>query len=202
MSEGEAAVVKTLHPKLRLVNSLTIAGGIGLLCLSIYPGFAIGCWLVLAYPLILFLGLFWLFIVIRAAPKPWGRGAAIPLTQILMAPVMVCATYAALKLYIPRRIAFRASMNSFAKQLPNAPAPDRHEVPLGKWLGLYHVDQFASDKRGGIYFRTGTAADMIDTYSYGFVYRPNLYGSPFGNAYYVIRPITKDWYWFQANNDW
>jgi len=71
-------------------------------------------------------------------------------------------------------------------------------------LGIYHVDEWASDQRGGVYFRTGTGPDGIgpDTMSYGFVYRPNREGSPFGASHYMVRRLGGDWYWFRASNDW
>jgi len=77
-------------------------------------------------------------------------------------------------------------------------------VPLDRWLGIYHVDEWASDQRGGVYFRTGTGPDGIgpDTMSYGFVYRPNREGSPFGASHYMVRRLGGDWYWFRASNDW
>ena len=39
--------------------------------------------------------------------------------------------------------------------------------------------------------------------SYGFAYRPNRQGSPFGAARYgVWRLSGSDWYWFRASDDW
>jgi hypothetical protein len=200
MTEGEAVVAKP-HQALRVVNLLTIFGGIGLLTLSLWPGFLIGCFLLLAYPLIFILGLFWLFLVIRAAPKPWGRGIAIPLRQILIAPILVCTTYALLRYYVPRRIAFRVHLIQFENQLPAASATTQ-PVQLNRWLGIYRVDEIRHDPRGGVYFRTGIGSDGIDQMSYGFVHRPNQQGTPFGRKLYIYRRLTADWYWFQASDDY
>src|SRR5688572_24719550 len=96
MNEGEPVVARKSHRALRVVNILTLLGGVGLLALSIWPGFVIGCFLALAYPAIALLGLMWLFIVIRAVPKPHGRGMPIPPRQMLLAPTIVFITYASL----------------------------------------------------------------------------------------------------------
>ncbi len=37
--------------------------------------------------------------------------------------------------------------------------------------------------------------------SYGFVYRPNPEGTPFGNAGYRYSYVVGDWYCFSASND-
>ena len=184
---------------LRVVNWLTVLGAALLLLLSLWPGFIVGCFLVLAYPLIFGLGLMWLVLVYlgtRAkAHSPLGARA------VLVAPVVVCMTYASLRYYVPRRIAFAACRGQFEKHLaaaqagtPSAPA----------WMGIYRVDECRADERGGVYFRTGTTADGIgpDTLSYGFAYKPNTNGSPFGAARYRAYPLLGDWYWFQASNDW
>jgi len=198
MNEAETAVVPLRNQSMLRINILCIIGGLGLLILSIYPGFVSRWFIILALPLIGALGLAWCIILIRAAS---GKRPPIPPLEILFAPIVVCLTFALLRYYIPRRIVFRAHQSAFERSLASAPAPGKL-APLNKWLGLYHVDSIAADPRGGIYFRTSTSADMIDTYSYVFASSPNDEGSTFGNAYYVIRPITRDWYWFQTNNDW
>jgi len=201
MNEGETVVVSKSHRALRAVNTLTLLGGIGLLTLSVWPGFVIGCFLSLAYPAIALLGLAWLLIVIRAVPKPYGRGTPIPLLQILIAPIMVCSTYALLKFYIPRRIAFVAHISQFEQRLTSA-ATTTQPIALNRWLGIYRVDQIRHDIRGGVYFRTGIGADGIDQMSCGFVHQPNPEGSPFGRKYYIYRPLAGDWYWFEASDDY
>ena len=200
MNEGESGSRKSSQ-SLQVVNVCTLIGGVGLLTLSLWPGYVIGCLLFLAYPLIALLVVVWLFIVIRALPKPAGRGERILLRQMLFAPVIVCVTFFLLVFYIPRRVAFRLCMGQFERQLNGNPAASQ-PVAMNRWLGIYRVDEIGADPRGGVYFRTGTAADMIDTISYGFAHHPNSGGSPFGNANYRLHPIAPGWYWFETSNDW
>jgi hypothetical protein len=77
--------------KLRVVNWLTVAGGVLLLLLSLWPGFVVGCFLVLAYPLIFALGVAWLVVVIYGT----RRTASPPLhaRAVLVAPLMVSMTF-------------------------------------------------------------------------------------------------------------
>lgn len=62
----------------------------------------------------------------------------------------------------------------------------------------------ATDPRGGVFFRVHTQPDEygVDTTSTGYAFQPNRQGTPFGNTSYRLSPITTDWYWFTANNDW
>jgi hypothetical protein len=116
---------------------------------------------------------------------------------------VVVLTYGLLKFYVPRRIAFRAVRGGFEQYVPSAVVSGRRGAPLDRRIGIYHVDQYAADPRGGVYFRTGSAADGLgpDTMSYGFAYRPNGEGTPFGRAAYLVRPLGGEWYWFQASDD-
>ena len=60
------------------------------------------------------------------------------------------------------------------------------------------------DSRGGLYFRTLSAGDGLgpDVISYGFCYRPNSEGLPFGAACYSLSRLSHDWYSFAASNDY
>ena len=66
---------------------------------------------------------------------------------------------------------------------------------------MYYVDRFAADLRGGLYFRTRSSPDGFYTYrmTYGFCYRPNREGSPFGDGKYALAHVVGDWYAFQAS---
>jgi len=70
-------------------------------------------------------------------------------------------------------------------------------------LGVYDVDRYAADPRGGVYFRTHFGVDGIqpDITSSGFAYRPNPEGTPFGSAGYHYSQIDGDWYVFSASTD-
>ena len=204
-SAVDAALARTPSPPLRLlgpVNLLTAFGGVLLLVLSVWPGFVVGCFLVLAYPLIGLLGLAWCAVVFRrvvAGGPPLSRR---DVRRVLVAPLMVCVTYAALRFYIPRRVAFAVVCPEFARHVAAAPVSESG-VPLDRRLGIYRVDEYATDARGGTYFRTGYTADGIgpDRLSYGFAHRPNGAGSPFGAARYRVWRLSRDWYWFRASDD-
>lgn len=186
---------------LRIVNSITIAGGAVLLLLSLWPGFGVGSWLVLAYPLIFALGLTWLVVVVLGTRK--NLQSLLAARAALVAPIVVCLTYAMLRYYVPRRIAFAACRGQFERHLQAAPLSGAN-ARLNRRLGIYRVDEFAADPRGGIYFRTGQAGDGLgpDTLRYGFAKKPNRDGTPFGSARYRACRMFGDWYWFQASNDW
>lgn len=185
---------------LRDINYTTIAGGFGLLLLSVWPGYVVGCWLIFAYPLTLALGVAWCFVVWRGT----RRKAASPVTAraVLVAPIVVCITYALLVLYVPRRVVFAAFAGQFEAHVAGAPV-GRPAKPLNERLGIYQVDEYAADPRGGVYFRTGWTGDGIgpDRLSFGFAYRPNTEGSPFGSKYYAPRRLFGQWYWFKASDD-
>jgi hypothetical protein len=124
---------------------------------------------------------------------------------VLIAPVLVCTTFAMLRYYVPRRVGFLAHERAFERLLPSAPSAGASTpTPLGRRVGIYSVDEWATDLRGGVYFRTGTGPDGLgpDTMSYGFAHQPNRQGSPFGAAHYAVRRLFGDWYWFRASNDW
>jgi hypothetical protein len=199
--ERRAGRPSRMRGAMRGVNALTLAGGALLLVLSLWPGFVVGCLLVLAYPVILALGITWLVVVILGT----RRDVAPPVTAraAILAPVVVCVTYVLLAYYVPRRIAFAACAGQFDRYVASAPGGGM-PVRLGRWLGIYYVDEYAADPRGGVYFRTGTTGDGIgpDVLSYGFAYRPNRQGTPFGAARYSIYRLHGDWYWFRASDDW
>lgn len=67
-------------------------------------------------------------------------------------------------------------------------------------IGIYHVDEIAAEKRGGIYFRISRGGFMLSEDSVGFVYRPNPEGSPWGDERYWLMPIDQDWSVFGASS--
>jgi hypothetical protein len=185
------------------INIVTVVGAIVLLVMSLWPGTLRGCVALLALPCIALLGLAWLLTASRTLPPPWGTSARVSLGSIVVAPILVGTTLVTLVFYIPRRIVFIPCEPRFEQMLPSAPPADTRAA-LGRRLGIYHVDEWATDARGGVYFRTGTGPDGIgpDTMSYGFAYQPNRAGSPFGASRYMIRRLFGDWYWFRASDDW
>jgi hypothetical protein len=104
---------------------------------------------------------------------------------------------------IPRKLAFILSRPAFQRYAATAPVYEYDGEAAGRLFGVYYVDLYAADPRGGVYFRTHAGPDGIgpDTMSYGFVYRPNPKGTPFGNSGYRYSHVVGDWYCFSASND-
>jgi hypothetical protein len=130
-----------------------------------------------------------------ARTRPWGR----------LAMLVSLASFALLVGGVPRRAAFWWSRPAFEALVANAPVDGYAQFggAVAGWVGLYHVDRYAVDRRGGVYFRTHSGPDGIgpDTMSYGFAYRPNAVGSPFGRAGYRVSRLAGDWYVFRASDD-
>ncbi|MHC4741530.1 MAG: hypothetical protein ACYS8Z_06455 [Planctomycetota bacterium] len=103
---------------------------------------------------------------------------------------------------IPLRTAFCLCKSSFEEYLEEDPIESSMFSPINKRLGIWNVDRYEKDPRGGAYFRIGTGHDLVDQLSYGFVFMPNREGTPFGNAKYVLIWITGDWYCFGVSNDY
>lgn len=178
-----------------------------LLVISIYPGALdkLLFWGVLAaivsIPTIGLVGVIFLIVfmrrgVLKRLKLPWR-------TIVAMTTIVFISTLL-LTFYVPRRLAFMASRSAFESFLPQASQLHNQPIALNRKLVFYHVDTYARDARGGVYFRVySTGAGLgPDLMSYGFVYQPNLKGSPFGAAGYQLFPLSQDWYWFQASNDW
>jgi hypothetical protein len=120
------------------------------------------------------------------------------LIAILILNLMLFATG------VPRRLAFAISRPAFESLLAKAPTTAYQGVALNRQLGIYHVDRFATDPRGGVYFRSYKGADGLgpDTMSYGFAFSPNPVGTPFGRAGYGYSHLFGNWYSFNASNDY
>ena len=130
---------------------------------------------------------------LRIGELPW-KHATITL-------LVLFTTYAALRFYVPRRIAFAAYRPSFQRLIDVGVVENRH---FNHRIGPYQIDECLVDKRGGTYFRVYSGADGIgpDVMSSGFCYNPNCDGSPFGAAHYRTFPLGDGWYWFRASDDW
>ncbi len=130
------------------------------------------------------------------SPVPHRRWFIVAITTLILSVVLMMNG-------IPRRVAFALSRPAFQQRAATAPVSEYNGEGLGRRLGVYHVDRYAADPRGGVYFRTYAGADGIgpDTMSYGFACRPNREGTPFGNAAYRYAHVVGDWYEFSASND-
>jgi hypothetical protein len=132
------------------------------------------------------------------------RGVRVPWMRVAVVFVLLIGTYVLLKFYVPRRIAFAASRAAFEQMVPPATPSDFGGTALNRRLGIYPVDEYAADPRGGVYFRVHKGRDGIgpDVMSYGFAYKPNRQGTPFGAAHYRVFRLGDDWCWFRASDDW
>ena len=101
---------------------------------------------------------------------------------------------------VPRRLAFLHARPAFQASLAAAP-PAHGGARFDRRLGVYYVDRFAADLRGGLYFRTRSSPEGFYKYrmTYGFCHRPNREGSPFGDGKYALAHVVGDWYAFQAS---
>ena len=140
-----------------------------------------------------------LVLELRQKRKPLTQ---VPWRRVVGTFAILLLVYATLKFYIPRRVVFPFHKDSFATHVAGAPESEFMGEPFERRLGIYHVDEYAKDPRGGVYFRVNSTADMINIVSWGFAYQPNDEGSPFGNAHYSVHPLGGGWYWFTANDDW
>jgi hypothetical protein len=134
----------------------------------------------------------------RQTWRPWWMSASIG-AAVVAASLILIATQ------VPMRIAFVVSRSAFeATRVENTPWSSGEigfSVPLDRRLGVLRVDRYGEDPRGGVYFRTGTSMDAIDTMSHGFVHKPNGEGTPFGRSRYRVRHLVDDWYVFSASDD-
>lgn len=171
---------------------------------SIYPGvldhwFFFGVLLSLVVLPVVGLGAtVWLIVAARRGKLKQIR---VPWRQAAAAAAMLCLTYALLKFYVPRRIAFAASRSAFEQFVAEAPKSDRTGKGAHR-VGVYRVIEHAEDPAGGQYLVVCRHPDMVDRVSYGFAYRPNRAGTPFGRAQYELHPLAEDWYWFRVSDDW
>lgn len=190
-----------------VIIALTAIACLVALAISVYPGVLndlLFVGILLSFLVVPFVGIVALVGVIALARKGMLRGVRIPRMRLAVVLVLLFGTYVLLKFYVPRRIAFAASRASFEQMVPRATPSDYRGTSLNRRLGLYNVDEYASDPRGGVYFRVYKGRDGIgpDVMSYGFAHTPNVQGTPFGAAHYRVFRLGDDWYWFRASDDW
>jgi hypothetical protein len=203
---------------------LAALGSVILLWLSVYPGVWVDLLLIsfllspFSLPALVIGGLVVFFFRARSARKKplepeldlGGEeigGGDLPMSRrrpFLISSSVLILSVVLIVTGIPRRVAFLISRPSFQRHVATAPASEYEGEGLGRWLGVYYVDRYAADPRGGVYFRTHAGADGIgpDTMSYGFAFKPNQKGTPFGRAGYGLTHLVGDWYLFSASNDY
>jgi hypothetical protein len=191
----------------RLVFALTTIGCTAALALDVWPGLAnrllFGFFLVcLTVPLIclcvLLLGSCWLIELLKKRTPPERR----PWRLALATSAVALGTATALWFHTSRAIAFSGCAAELEAERPNAPVSEDGQ-PFDRRVGPYTVDKYATDTRGGVFFRTARGPDGIgpDEMSYGFVYQPNPSGTPFGNSSYELTHLFGDWYTFSVSDD-
>src|SRR5262249_54511241 len=89
---------------------------------------------------------------------------------------------------VARPLAFLPARPAFDVLVAAAPRARAESAGLDRRLGVYQVDRIAADPRGGVYFRTRSGPDglYVGRMNYGFAYRPNPAGSPFGDDKYSL----------------
>lgn len=185
---------------------------VAILIISIYPGvlnslfFPVILVSIVSVPFAVLVILFWGLRTLgrrdlKSIKLPWQTFVAWREVSIIAGIVLVC--YVLLKFYIPRRLAFMVSRLAFEQVRVQPPISAKSNIKLNRKLGLYKVDEYAIDSRGGVYFRVFSGGDGLspDTVSYGFVNQPNHEGSPFGAAEYQVFYLYGDWYWFRVSDD-
>jgi hypothetical protein len=185
---------------------------VAILIISIYPGalnsffFPVILVSIVCVPFAVLVTLFWGLRTLgrrdlKSIRLPWQTFVPWREVAIIAGIVLVC--YVLLKFYIPRRLAFMVSRSAFEQVRVQLPISAKENITLNRKLGLYEVDEYAMDSRGGAYFRVFSGGDGLspDTISYGFVHQPNREGSPFGAAHYQIFYLYGDWYWFRVSDD-
>jgi len=186
----------------------SIAGSVLVLFLSIHPGvvptiLSHSFWL-LFLPLTiaaLFVCAAMIWMLIKQPKQSLLSMARLPLAAACLFASLVIAASGVLP-----RGAFLLCRSSFEPFIASAPTSKREKrTLLDRRLGFWHVDRYAADRRGGVYFPVGTFTGFLaGTVTYGFAYKPNAEGSPFGNAYmaYHTVHITGDWFYFRDVDPW
>jgi hypothetical protein len=141
------------------------------------------------------------------AENPWqgeevGRGKGSRWREeVGFAVIVLVVTCVLFVMNVPMRLAFLASRSAFesklAERINEDPYPMRTQA---RRLGIYPVDCTSAHPQGGVYFRTNWQASGPDTLSFGFAYKPNPNGSPFGR-HYSQSHLIGDWYVFSDDDD-
>lgn len=153
------------------------------------------------------------------------------LSRAVLASAILASTFTLMRMDVLHVWGFSLSRPAFERLLATAPpAPPivGRATPLGRFVGIYWIDEYGFGSDGGVFFRYGTGIDgFFETMSFGLCYRPGehttLPGStsqgdaehtpdsypswppqitPFGSASYRLTPIDSDWHWFAVSNDY
>lgn len=192
----------------RTLLAITILGSLMVLLISVWPGllgdvlFWVFLLSVIWFPIVVIIGIIIAVFLFRRRRQ--GELTPIPKLEALAIPVVAFFAICMVIFYVPCKIGFLLSYSDFKQTLADTKPNAYSSEKMDKWLGIYKVDEYGTDSRGGVYYRVYSGMDGIgpDTMSYGFVYRPNKQGTPFGAAKYNILHVLDDWYLFAASSDW
>ena len=198
----------------RAVLIVTVLSAFAALGLSIWPGaledmlLTAMLYSVVGIPLAL-CGLAGVAVVLYR--RHWKGLDALSTREAFAIPVVAVVTLLLVVLQIPRHVAFLLARSSFEQMVQSAPMFEYNRRPLNYEgprrnikLGLYEVDWYVRDPRGGVFFRTHLGPDGLgpDQMSYGFAYQPNREATPFGSARYNVHRMVGEWYSFCVSNDY
>ena len=183
-----------------------------LLVWQLWPGsledsvFFLAITAIIWFPILLAVGVYTVFKIFRRY-RTNREDVILLCCRLALNITIIFFTLGLLRFHVPLRISFcsfKSSFDSFIEeqQLDNTDTFAGEKAVLNKRFGIWTVDEYAKDSRGGTYFRIDTGSDMIDQLSYGFVFRPNREGTPFGNAGYKYSWIIGNWYYFRVSDDW
>lgn len=136
------------------------------------------------------------------APTAWLRGLGFTWQKVALWVLLLVGAYGLVRLGVPVRTGFALSRSSFEALVDDAPTGGYGGVDRKRFVGVYHVDAYGADPRGGVFFRVHSSSFLIDTDSYGFAYLPNFEGTPFGSAGYRTWKLAPGWYGFSVNDDY
>lgn len=198
--------------KLSITYAAVAAGcGLLLLILSLWPGplHEAGGFLfasaMLWLPLLFIGGVLWAIALIRLL-MPSPREAVRPILVLVAGGLFFLVCLKLISWGVPLRVSFWLCRPAFEPLVADAPlSGDRGDggARLERQLGLWWVDRYGRDPRGGVYFRIAEYPDFgADGISVGFAWRPNTHGTPFGNARLDTCRITSEWYLFDVSDDW
>ncbi len=146
---------------IRVLLGVVILGSLLTLWASIYPGVLsdlLFLGLLLAVPCSPFLLLAGGLIACKLQRlTEQGRMDEVPSFELSAILFVFILTLTLLVIGLPMRVAFAYSRGAF-ESIDGAVVESTKDRVLNQRLGLYYVDKFARDPRGGAYFRVGTTS--------------------------------------------
>lgn len=194
-------------PVTLIILVITIIASLTLQVISLWPGLfsEVLWWIILSgviwFPLLVIMSIVLLVFLIRKFRKS-PHSVVRPLLYLGISAAVLLFTILWIYLHGPLRIAFHFSRGSFDNHIGNGIVEESGSDKIFR-VSVWNV-QKQIDPRGGYYFRIDSGPDAIgpDIMSYGFVYKPNVEGSPFGNAKYRLSKLDRDWFFFSVSDDW